>query len=199
MFPCLTFGDKYSTIQFCVCSTPVGTLCTWYNNIIFIAEILVSFDKGCQRNIDMISFRKHATFSGRKSGTCFAPCSHIGIHNMHVSLVSRVSAHGHLNITHDFGPHGRLPWIKIPYVCIEVATVAPWNAVHGHLPGHYGMYFDILLHTCTQPYRIPPMVLLVLISLSRCSLTFSLSSLPPSYHCWCPEAATSRPTGQSEE
>ena len=41
-------------------------------------------------------------------------------------------AHGHLNITHDFGPHERLPWIKI---CTEAATVAPWNAVHGCLPG----------------------------------------------------------------
>ena len=51
---------------------------------------------------------------------------------------SRVSAHGRLSITHDFGPHGRLPGIKIPHVCIETAIVAPWNAVHGHLPrsGH---------------------------------------------------------------
>ena len=41
------------------------------------------------------------------------------------TVVSRVSAHGHLNITRDFGPHGHLPVIKIPYVCIEAATVAP--------------------------------------------------------------------------
>ena len=41
------------------------------------------------------------------------------------TVVSRVSAHGRLNITHDFGPHGRLPGIKIPYVYIEAATVAP--------------------------------------------------------------------------
>ena len=41
------------------------------------------------------------------------------------TVVSRVSAHGCLNITRDFGPHGRLPGIKIPYVCIEAATVAP--------------------------------------------------------------------------
>ena len=57
------------------------------------------------------------------------------------TIVSRVSAHGCLSIIHDFGPHGRLPEIKILYVCIEAATVAPWNAVHerlprsGHLPG----------------------------------------------------------------
>ena len=42
-----------------------------------------------------------------------------------ITIVSRVSAHGHLNITRDFGPHGRLPGIKIPYVCIEAATVTP--------------------------------------------------------------------------
>ena len=50
------------------------------------------------------------------------------------TVVSRVSAHGRLNIIHDFGPHGCLPGIKIPYVCIEAATVAPCNAVHGCLP-----------------------------------------------------------------
>ena len=52
-----------------------------------------------------------------------------------ITVVSRVSAHGCLNIIHDFGLYGHLPGIKIPYVCIEAATVAPWNAVHGHLPG----------------------------------------------------------------
>ena len=41
------------------------------------------------------------------------------------SVPRRVSAHGRLNITHDLGPHGRLPGIKIPYICIEAATVAP--------------------------------------------------------------------------
>ena len=35
-----------------------------------------------------------------------------------------VSAHGHLSITCEFGPHGR-------YV---TATFSPWNGVHGHLP-----------------------------------------------------------------
>ena len=50
--------------------------------------------------------------------------------------MSRVSAHGHLNIhvlyiTRNSGPHGHLPGIKIPYVCIEAAivfykTLAPW-------------------------------------------------------------------------
>ena len=52
-------------------------------------------------------------------------------HNNIITVVSQVSVHGHLNITRDFGPHGRLPRIKIPYVCIEASTVAPWNVVHG--------------------------------------------------------------------
>ena len=49
---------------------------------------------------------------------------HLNIHITH--NLSRVSAHGHLNIhvTHDFGQRGRLPGIKIPYVCIEGATLA---------------------------------------------------------------------------
>ena len=50
------------------------------------------------------------------------------------TIVSQVSAHGCLNISRDFGPHGCLPGIKIPYVCIEAATVAPRNAVLGRLP-----------------------------------------------------------------
>ena len=32
--------------------------------------------------------------------------------------------HGHLYIIRNFGLHGRLPGIKIPYVCIEAATLA---------------------------------------------------------------------------
>ena len=51
--------------------------------------------------------------------------THMSIFMDSITVVSRVSAQGHLNITHDFGPHGRLPGIKIPYVCIEAATVAP--------------------------------------------------------------------------
>ena len=34
------------------------------------------------------------------------------------TVVSRVSAHGRLNITRDFGLHGRLPGIKIPYTSV---------------------------------------------------------------------------------
>ena len=39
------------------------------------------------------------------------------------TVASRVSAHGvlNLNITRDFGPHGHLPGIQIPYVCM------PWK------------------------------------------------------------------------
>ena len=32
-----------------------------------------------------------------------------------IGVVSWVSTHGRLNKTRDFGPHGRLPRIKIPY------------------------------------------------------------------------------------
>ena len=35
----------------------------------------------------------------------------------------------------QFGLYGRLPVIKILYVCIEAATVIPWNGVHGRLSG----------------------------------------------------------------
>ena len=42
-----------------------------------------------------------------------------------VNSVSQVSAHGCFNITHNFYPHGHLPEIKIPYICIKVAMVAP--------------------------------------------------------------------------
>ena len=49
--------------------------------------------------------------------------------------MSWVSAFGRLNITRNFGPHRRIPGIKIPYVCIEAATVALWNVVHGGLTG----------------------------------------------------------------
>ena len=45
--------------------------------------------------------------------------------NIRYTVVSRLSAHGRLNITCDFGLDGHLPGIKIPYVCIEAATVAP--------------------------------------------------------------------------
>ena len=36
----------------------------------------------------------------------------------------------HLNITHDFGPHGHLSGIKIAYICMEAATLIPLNVVH---------------------------------------------------------------------
>ena len=35
-----------------------------------------------------------------------------------ITIVSRVSAHGRLNITHDFGPHRHLPGIKISYILL---------------------------------------------------------------------------------
>ena len=42
-------------------------------------------------------------------------------------VLSWVSAHGHLNISRDFGPHGHLSGMKISYVYmyIEAARVAP--------------------------------------------------------------------------
>ena len=45
------------------------------------------------------------------------------MHPRTCTVVSQVSTYGHLSITCNFGPHGRLPGIKIPYVCIEAATV----------------------------------------------------------------------------
>ena len=59
------------------------------------------------------------------------------------NIVSRVSSHGHLNVTHNSGSHGRLPEIKIPYVRIEAATLIPWNGVHGHLPGTLRYYATV--------------------------------------------------------
>jgi hypothetical protein len=50
------------------------------------------------------------------------------------TVVSQVSAHGHLNITHDFGPYGRLPGIYLPFICIEAATLTLWNVVPGADP-----------------------------------------------------------------
>ena len=49
----------------------------------------------------------------------------------YVPVVSRITqwvsahAYGCLNISHYFGLRGCLPGIKIPYICIEVARVAP--------------------------------------------------------------------------
>ena len=67
--------------------------------------------------------------------------------------MSRVSAHGHLNVTRDFGPHGHLPGIKIPWVCMEAAIVALALEMRymgaypgvGACPGHYGIYMYALM------------------------------------------------------
>jgi hypothetical protein len=46
-----------------------------------------------------------------------------------VNRVGWVSAHGRLNITRNFGPHGCLPgiymYMYLPYVYIEAATLTP--------------------------------------------------------------------------
>ena len=45
-----------------------------------------------------------------------------------------------------FQPTWALTQEQIPYVCIEAATVVPWNAVHGRLPGSgYLPYGNIYL------------------------------------------------------
>ena len=53
----------------------------------------------------------------------------------------------------QFGQHGRLPGIKIPYACIETAH---WSLEMGYMgaylgvgacPGHYGTY-NVCIHTC---------------------------------------------------
>ena len=55
---------------------------------------------------------------------------------MHVyTVVSWISAHGRLNITHNFDPHGCLRGTKIPYVCIEAVTVALEMSYMGAYPG----------------------------------------------------------------
>ena len=54
-------------------------------------------------------------------------------HKCMITIV--ICADGCLNITRDFVLHGRLPGIKLPYICIEAAIVAPWNMVHGRLSG----------------------------------------------------------------
>ena len=65
-------------------------------------------------------------------------------HSYTITVVSRVSTHGRLNITRYFGLHGHLPGIKIPYVCMEAATatleiryMGAYPGV-GACPGHYG-------------------------------------------------------------
>ena len=50
-------------------------------------------------------------------------------------IVSLVSGHGCLNKFRNFGPHGYLPGIKIPYACIKAATVAFEITREWHLPG----------------------------------------------------------------
>ena len=70
--------------------------------------------------------------------------------------MSWVSAHGCLNIPSDFGPNGRLPGIKTPYVCIEAATMTPWNGVQymgaypgvGACPEHYSIIIIVLTLRC---------------------------------------------------
>ena len=57
---------------------------------------------------------------------------------IYCSVPDNLSAHGRLSIIRDFGPHG----IKIPYVYIEAATVAPMRYMGtfprvGTCPGHY--------------------------------------------------------------
>ena len=52
-------------------------------------------------------------------GTCFLKF-HVC---MYYSVPSRASAHVQA-LNHNFGPRGHLPGIKIPYVCIEAATVS---------------------------------------------------------------------------
>ena len=79
----------------------------------------------------------------------FESVPHSDTHMHGNTVVSRVSAHGRLNITSDFGPHGRLARIKIPHVCIEAATVALEMWYMGACPGHYGIYGQFLImHSC---------------------------------------------------
>ena len=82
----------------------------------------------------------------------------IHVHVVHVSIMlnsacvhnagSRISAYGHLNITCDFGPHGRLPGIKNPHIynIIEAATLTYFEIGYmGTFPGHYDTYINIMI------------------------------------------------------
>ena len=77
--------------------------------------------------------------------------------------MSHVNAHAW--VLSDFGPHGHLPGIKIPYVCIEAATVLEMRYIGtclgvGACPGHYGIILMIccvyLLHYSGIPLNGHP-------------------------------------------
>ena len=71
-------------------------------------------------------------------------------------VVSWVSAHGYFSVTRDFGLHGRLPGIKIPYICIEAATMAQYM---GTYPGvgacRYIQYAHLLLYMFSWLFSTP--------------------------------------------
>ena len=73
---------------------------------------------------------------------------YIRYNNMHLNTCTCALSHGRLNITHDFGPHWRLPGTKIPYICIEAATVAWYMGIYlgvGAYPRHYSILITILI------------------------------------------------------
>lgn len=61
--------------------------------------------------------------------------THIGKHTELCSklTVSRVSAHGHENVTRNFCLHGRLAVIQAAYIWTD--KLSPWNVVHEWLSG----------------------------------------------------------------
>ena len=73
--------------------------------------------------------------------TSLAPASKVYPGSVVYTGVSRVSAHGRLNVIRDSGLHGHLLGIKMPYICIEAATLWYMGAYPGvcAYPGHYSI------------------------------------------------------------
>ena len=83
--------------------------------------------------------------------------AHMHVHNCRCG-VSQVSTHEHLNTICYLAHMGTNLGYTISYICMEAATLTPWNLVHGHSPGsgclpvilwYMYMYFYIVhVHQC---------------------------------------------------
>ena len=65
------------------------------------------------------------------------------------TVVSQVSAHGRLNITRDFGSHGCLPGIKIPY---RSCYIGPLKCGTWVLTRKWVLAQDTTVVLCVYPY-----------------------------------------------
>jgi hypothetical protein len=73
-----------------------------------------------------------------------------------------------------FGPHWRLPGIKIPYVCIEAATVTSWNAVHGRGSGRLPGTLPYLINEETIDWYF---LIFILLSIYLCICVYNCKYL----------------------